>query len=161
MKHFVGFFALVLFGGALAAGCQGQKPIPVASNTRELAGLAVSLELPKRQFVQGEQFNVVITARNMTKRPIQIVAQSGAAVHVSIRRHNGLSWQEVKRYPQAALMVMRPWTLDAGVERSFMMQLTVEPDWPTDEPLQITGQLNGRFDPQPAVTIEVLGRARP
>jgi len=57
-------------------------------------------------------------------------------------------------------MVMKPWTLPAGDERSWTLRIPVEPDWPTAEALRITGELNGRPEVSPVVCIEVLGSAK-
>jgi len=43
-------------------------------------------------------------------------------------------------------MVASPWALKAGQSRKFVMNLPVEADWPTEEPLKLTVELNGRAD---------------
>ena len=66
-----------------------------------------------------------------------------------------MHWEEVKRYPQAETTTMNPWTLEANSHRTFEMQLTVQPDWPTGEPLRMTAELNGRKDVSPSLTLTV------
>ncbi len=153
---------LVIFLGVVAgAGCNG-SPVGTArpGQTVEMDGLEISLEVPKRNLVGGERFNVLITARNKTDEPMEISARSGAPVFVRVFRYTGLTWREVKHYPQAAIMVMSPWTLPARGQRTFAMNLTVEPDWPTGELLRITGELNGRDEVSPGVTVHVSLPAR-
>lgn len=154
--------SLLVFGGfVIFLGC-GQQNLSVhPANTVKTDGLEVSLDVPKRNFKPGETFRVKLTARNTTKDPMRILATTGAPVYVRIWRHTGLGWEEVKRYPRAATMVMSPWTLEPHSVRSFVMQLTVEPDWPTAEALRITAELNGRREAAPGVTIEVFTTVQP
>ena len=141
---------------AIAAGCGPQKIDATPVNTVEVDGLSVSLELPDRQFRTGQQARAVVVARNLTDRPIPIDARTGAPVYIRILRFTGISWEDVKRYPEAATMVMSPWTLDAGAQRTFVMNLTVEPDWPTGEIIRITAGLNGREEASPGLAVEVM-----
>ena len=132
MKKVLCFVAVVLVG--LVSGCAPQADLePI--NTVEHGGLSVQLELAKRDFMIGEQFRVDVTASNNTSEPMGIVARSGAPVYVRIWRFTGMAWDEVKTYPEASIMVMRPWTLPAGEDWKFSMLLSVEPDWPTGEVL--------------------------
>jgi len=143
----------------LAAGCDSPD---VVGPTLEVSdddgtGLVVGIELPKSHFVPGEHLAVKVTAQNTTDEPMSILAQTGAPVYVNIWRNTGLGWDTVKRYPQAATMVMSPWELSAGQTRTFTLRLTVEPDWPTGEPLRMTAQLNGRESITPGIIITVAG----
>jgi len=148
---------LLSFAAGVPVGCGNAGQIDAGpSNTVRADGLAVTVEIPSRQFAVGDSFDVVVTAVNTTNRPIRIVAGSGAPVYVSILRYTGLYWQEVKRYPRAATMVMNPWTLRRRSSRRFVMPLTVEPDWPTGEILSIMAELNGRPDAAPRLTFEVV-----
>lgn len=147
---------LLLLGGvAVLVGCQRQEIDTKPTNTVEIDGLAVSLDIPHQFLVVGEQFELTVTAHNMTRRPMRIDAETGALVYVRIFRHTGLVWEEVKRYPATAAMIMSPWTLQRTTRRDFVMQMTVEPDWPVGEPLRITAELDGRPDVSPEVIVEV------
>lgn len=145
----------------LLAGCtlfeprpEIEAPIgPVSSDSAD--GLTVQLEVAGDQLTTGERFDVKVTAINLSNAPITIPSRSGALVYVRLFRHTGLYWQEVKRYPQAETTIMSPWTLQANSRRTFEMQLTVEPDWPTGEPLLMTAELNGRKDVAPSLTLNV------
>ncbi len=118
-------------------------------------GLKVQLEVSRDQLITGDEFLVKITAINLTDDPIAIRSRSGALTHVRIFRHTGMHWDEVKRYPQAETAMMSPWILEANSVRTFEMQLTAEPDWPTGEPLLMTAELNGRKDVSPSLTVNV------
>ena len=148
-------FPLLLAATVALAGCEGQKVAPRPANSVEINGLAVTIDVPNRSFTVGEQFKVTVTAHNTTKQPMRIPAGSGAPVYVRLWRYTGLAWEEVKRYPESAVMIMRPWSLAPGQKRTFAMQLAVEPDWPTGEVLRITAELNGRAEVAPGVTVEV------
>lgn len=146
---------LGVVGMTVMGGCAREEIDIRPINTAEIDGLAVSLEVPKRTFDPGETFAVTVIAQNRTQRAMRIVAASGALVHMRIWRHTGLGWEEVKRYPQAATTALNPWTLKGNSERRFALQLTVQPDWPTGELLRLTGELNGKAEASPGITIEV------
>ena len=80
MRAVTFFFALVLLGAAVPAGCESGRVELGPINTVEAGELILSVELPKRDFVVGEQFTVTVTARNAGREPIEIVARSGAPV---------------------------------------------------------------------------------
>ena len=149
------FWVLGVVGMTVMGGCAGEEIDIRPINTAEIDGLAVSLEVSKRTFDPGETFTVTVIAQNRTQRAMRIVAASGALVHMRIWRHTGLGWEEVKRYPQAATTALTPWTLKGNSARRFALQLTVQPDWPTGELLRLTGELNGKAEASPGITIEV------
>ncbi|MDY6913889.1 MAG: hypothetical protein SVT52_05480 [Planctomycetota bacterium] len=139
---------------AAAAGCQPGGSVDVRAIKEVVAdGLSVRIEIPKRDFTVGDEFIVKLTARNTTSRPIKIDARTGTPVYVRLRRHTGVGWEEIKTYPQADVMAVNPWTLKARAERNFLVRLKVEPDWPTGEVLELTGELNSRPEAAPGVTI--------
>ena len=131
-----------------------------AKNSAEVGGLRVSVEMPKRQYDVGEQFTVVITAKNLTDSPIVISSPTSAMTFIKLWRYDGIVWEEFKRYPVASTVVVRKWTLPAGGKRQFFMNLIVEPDWPTAEILRLTAELNGRPEAAPALAFDVLPRTR-
>ena len=152
---------LLVLALTVLPGCpKTEPPVDPTYNIADAGGLEVGIKLPKTSFVVGEKFNVVVTAKNISDAPITIDAASGSPVYVRIHRYTGMAWEEVKRYPQAATMLMRPWTLRAGDQRSWTLLIPVEPDWPTAEGLRITSELNGRPEVSPVVSIEVLGSAK-
>jgi len=143
------FFAL--------AGCAAPEMQfgPGPGNSAEAKGLIVHVSVPKRDFAVGEQVKVTVTAVNTTRRPISFNATSSARAIVRLFRHTGMGWEQVRRYPQAAAMILSPWRLERGQRRSFVLMVPVEPDWPSEEPLRLTGELNGRGDLAPGVVIRV------
>lgn len=150
---------LLLLGVGILSGC----PAPPdrtgpAVNTVERDGLEVSLSVPKRTFRVGESFRATVTARNTTGDPIHIVARSGAKVHIRVQRHGEFGWEEVLEYPQAAVMMINPWTLPGRKAETFTLNLKVEPNWPTGEPLRLVAVLNGREAVSPGVVIRVEPR---
>ncbi len=144
--------------GLAICGCKKTELASGITNTTEVSGLALTVEVPKRIFTVGEQFTLAITASNTTKEPIEIVATNSALVYVRILRYNGVAWREVKRYPETSAMVISPWTLPKRATRRFDMQLTVEPDWPMGENVRITAELNGRPEVSAGLSIEIVPR---
>lgn len=153
--HLLGQALLVTL---MLIGCNGAE-VPLGSDSAEAAGLMVRIQAPKTTFLTGEEFKVVVVARNTTHKPMRIDATTGAPVYLRIWRHTGLGWQQVRRYPQVATMVMNPWTLKPRSERRFELNLVVEPDWPTNEALLLTAELNARGDVVPSIFIGIVPRA--
>ncbi len=142
------------------SGCQ-ESGWPFAASAPQVVsaaeGMVVSMEVPRRIFRVGEKFVVNVTIRNLLKKQqIAIMADSGAPVYVRLFRHTGLAWDQMKRYPETTTMVMTPWTLAPLEQRSYAVQLTVEPDWPTYEPLRLTAEVNGEKKIKAFATIEVV-----
>ena len=152
---------LLLTGALLLVGCTRNHEVSPHANTLTLDGLSVSIELPGRTFTVGEQFKVVLTAYNTTNKPMEILADNGSLIYVRIWRRTGEVWEDVKTYPTATIDVKSPWTLDPHTTRSFTMELTVEPDWPRGEILRVTGELNGRTEVSPGLTVEVNPQSTP
>ena len=125
--------------------------------TAQAGGLAVALALPKRVFTIGETATVTITARNLTDKPIRIVAPTRTYCVVGVLRHTGLTWEQVKEYPPSAMRIQTPWVLPAGGRRTFRQSIPVEPDWPTALALRMTARLNGTAGPVCTMTV----RAQP
>jgi len=149
-------FITILIVCFAAAGCARQsQPVTANANTVVSDGLAVNIELDKTALVVGEAVMVKLTARNMTDQPIRIVSPTRSPHVIRVWRNTGLAWDKVKAYPEAAMMVVSPWTLDAGADRTFFVRVPVEPDWPTAELLRLTGEFNGRPDAAPGVAITV------
>ena len=85
-----------------------------------------------------------------------IRADSGALVYVRLWRHTGTAWEEINRFPAAAVMAVREWKLPAGGSHKVVMNVDVTPDWPTGEPLKLTAELNGRSDVRAAALVEAF-----
>lgn len=163
-RHVQSSTALVLCLLAVGlAGCPprrlppGGAPPPPAAASVVSGGLSVGIVVPTRHLAAGDEFEVRLVARNVSGAPIRIKAPSSTPIIVKLWRHTGVGWEEVKRYPRTDMMVMKIWTLAPGRERAFALRLRVEPDWPTGELLRITGELNGRPDAVPGVTLDVAG----
>jgi len=144
-----------------AGGCGPREDLRAGRevNSAERDGLVVEIELTRREFAVGQTMPVTVTALNTTRRDLDILASTGAPVYVKVWRNIGVGWEEVKRYPQAAVMVMSPWSLEARGRRTFPLSVPVEPDWPTNEPLRVTAELNGRPEVAPGIIIRVQGSA--
>ena len=159
----LGYLASVL-AALCFAGCapSASKTAGIVySSTAAGDGLTVTLTLPRTVFVVGDRVTATITATNTTRRPIDIPADTGALVYVRIFRYMPVGWEEVKRYPQTATMVMSPWKLPPKAQRTFNLNLTVEPDWPAKEPLRMTAELNGRPKVTPVLIVRVLRQGDP
>ena len=118
-------------------------------------GLEVELVVPKYTFYRGEKLPLVVVVRNTSADDILIRADSGALVQVTLWRRAAGAWEQVKRYPESALVVAKRWRLPAGETRRFPMNLEVAPEWPTNEPLRLVGEVNGRPDVRPTAMIDV------
>jgi hypothetical protein len=152
--------------GGVFVGCEsGEPPMlpgggppadPTIAVDSAIDGLTLSIELPSVTFTPGQQFPVKIVATNTTDRPIRIQAGSGGPYRVYLWRFDGLGWGRIKGYPAGAVIVMNEWFLAPHTSRTFEPLLTVEPDWPTHEPLRLEAKINGRDDLGPFVHIEVI-----
>ncbi len=139
-----------------AGGCPARPEtagLPVGPIVAEARGLEVSLALPKYSFYRGEEIPLKVAARNTTRRDVVITAHSGALAYVSL-------WQlqperQILRFPQAAILVVKQWTLPAGESRSFPLNLQVTPEWPTREPMRLVAEINGWPLARPSVLIDV------
>jgi hypothetical protein len=123
----------------------------------ESKGLGLRVEVDRPRLAVGERLDVMVAVRNRTSRPMEIVADTGALVYLRLWRFDGLNWVEVRRYPQAATMVVTAWQLPAGGHRAWRLDLPVEPDWPSFEPLRLSAELNGRPDAVAYATVQVGG----
>ncbi len=103
---------------ALLTGCPPTRPttqpgqpggVPATGTAREDA--AVRLELPGRHFAVGDQFKIRVTVSNPSSRTIKIPAGPGAPIKIRIWRHTSMGWDEIKIYPQAAVLTTRPGSL--------------------------------------------------
>ena len=161
MKAVVVVMLFVVVG---LGGCMGPAGGPAQNsrviNSVESDGLVVTIELPKRVFAVGEEFAVGVTARNITSRPIIINSASGAPIYARLLRHTGLNWEQVKRYPKTETMLMNAWRIEPGSQRSFVLTLTVEPDWPTGELLRLTAEVNGISDLSAGVALQIAPATR-
>jgi hypothetical protein len=111
------------------------------SQTR--GGLTVTLKAPARYLTAGDSLTVSVTLTNQTDAPITIKANSGAEALIHLSRGTSVGWEQVKSFPEMQTMVMNPWVLQAGASRTFTLNLPVAKDWPTNEPLRISAEING------------------
>lgn len=161
MKNLLLLAIGVVGTGVVLAGCavnNGELDDPDVSRVAESDNLRLTLDVSERQVAIGDKLTVRLTARNTGSEPIDITARSGALMLVRIWRETPVGWTTVKQYPEAAIMIIRPWTLEAGEQRQFDMALTVDKDWPTAETIRLTAELNGRDDVRAGVKIEVAPR---
>jgi hypothetical protein len=152
--------ALALTLSAALAGCPRGGPADGTGARAVGDGLAVELHAEPNVVLPGERLHVVLTAENVSPRPLRIQAPSGSPYFLRLWRHTGVDWEHLKRYPQADVQMLTPWTLPAGASRRFDVSLPVEPDWPRGEALRLTGEVNGREDVRAALTIRVLPERR-
>jgi hypothetical protein len=139
---------LMLSWIAVLAGCQTPKP-PVANpgidNSQSEGPLTVTLKTAVRNVVRGDTMGVTVVVRNTDKKEsVPATATTGAPVYVKLYRKTAVGWEEVHRYPENVTQIVTTWTLGPLESRSFPMNLKVEPDWPTNEPLRLEVVVNGR-----------------
>ncbi len=147
--------AFLVIGLVSAAGCQS-KPDEILWRAQADDGLVVTAGVPHRNYVRGGTVTVSVVVRNISADDIAIGADSGALVYATLWRKTTIGWEQVKRYPQSAVMVASPWKLAAGKTYKCPLNLPIEPDWPTGEPLRLTVELNGRDDLAPGGLIQVF-----
>lgn len=134
---------------AMLAGCEAPKPPPAACPGIDNSGcdgpLTVTLKTAQRNVVRGDTLCVNVVISNTDKKEcVAITATTGAPVYVKLYRKTAVGWEEVHRYPENAAQIVTTWTLGPLESRSFPMNLKVEPDWPTNEPLRLEVVVNGR-----------------
>ncbi|MCD6303709.1 MAG: hypothetical protein J7M21_01960 [Planctomycetes bacterium] len=145
-----------------AAGCVHKAELQADDEVTNVAagqGLQVKLQLARRYFRSGEQVRVTVTAVNTTARPIEITSPTGAPVLVRITRASRLAPEEIKVYPRTTTSNILSWTLPAGRSRTFVLMVPVEPDWPVNEILFLSAELNGYPAIAPSVAIMVRSPA--
>jgi hypothetical protein len=169
MKHMMPQILSLLFATLLLLpGCQSQQsedyrgvpPIREDEDTsiERTDDLSLVLDLPKDRFEPGETFTATITLKNRSGEPLEIEASSSALYKIHLMRPQRTDWQTFKTYPDAAAMVITPWTLPAGEERAFTPELTVAEDWPTHELIRVQAEINGLPEIKTAVDIEVVNQ---
>ena len=144
----------------LVAGCGRPADVLEAGFTVQAVGkdgLVLVMSVPERHYATGDVVPVKLLARNEGKKDLVIRADSGALVTITLSRFTGTGWEEVKRFPATAVMVVRSWKLPAHGSHTFRMDLEVTPDWPTGEWVKLSGTLNGR----PEVVAEGLIQIHP
>jgi hypothetical protein len=148
--------SLVSLALAFTAGC-GPKAdlVDIPRNVAEAGGLKVEVELPGRNFQTGDDLRVQVTATNTTGKPIEIHSPTGAPVLIRVLRHTMLAPEQVRAYPRTATANILSWTLPAGQARNFVLMVPIEPDWPVEEVLHVTAELNGYGKVAPGVFIIV------
>jgi len=149
-------WSLVLAALVWTAGCTQEARIEdIARNVAEHGGLQVQIELPGRNYQTGDDLRVEVTATNTTDKPIEIHSPTGAPVLVRVMRHTMLAPEQVRVYPRTATANILSWTLPAGQTRSFVLRVPIEPDWPVEEILHVTAELNGYGKAAPGVFVLV------
>ena len=148
---------LVSVALAGAAGCtqppKYQTDVPI--DTVQAKGLKVTIQVPQRYYRIGDTVRATVTATNTTGKSISIVSPTGAPVLVRVLRYTMLAPEQVHVYPQSTTSNILSWTLPAGQSRTFVLMVPVEPDWPVEEILYLSAELNGYSQIAPSVAILV------
>ena len=118
----------------------------VETNTVEGGGMALTIELPKRCFISGENINIRIIARNTGDKAIIFENPTSALYKVTLFRMTSAGWRWANQYPQAAMTVRSTWTLLPGQTVRYNQVIPVERDWPMGEPLRLVAELVGGPD---------------
>jgi len=150
----VSLVSLALLGAAGCARAPGiQTEMP--TNTVQAKGLEVTVQVPQRYYRSGDTVKVTVTATNTTGKPISIHSPTGAPVLVRIIRYSLLSPEQVHVYPRTTTSNILSWTLPAGQSRAWTLMVPVEPDWPVEEVLYLSAELNGYSQIAPSVAVLV------
>jgi hypothetical protein len=97
----------------------------------------------------GDTIPVTVTVENTSGDPIHWKARNTAPVIVRLQEQSPVGenvWQDVKKYPQAAGMAITPHRYEPGQEKTYTMNIPVEPDWPRGEVVRLAVHPNGRED---------------
>ena len=166
MKHSLTLAIAALIAAGLTLGCnQDDSPRPrnVSSliDSQSQQGLTVRLQVPKAFYEPGQTVNMTVTAVNTSSETIDIQSRSSALVKAEVRQYDGVRWETIRTFPQAAAMVITPWQLEPGQSRSFELNLPISEDWPTAETLRLRAWLNSRPEIKPTVEIKIVPGASP
>ena len=154
----IALVSLVSLAVLTAGGCaRSEFDTDTASNIAQADGLKIQVDLPGRHLTTGQSLRVAVTATNTTGKDISIHSPTGTPVVVRILRHTMLTRELVRVYPGSATANILSWTLPAGQSRTFVLVVPVEPDWPVNEVLHVSAELNGYGQIAPAVA--VVGKA--
>jgi hypothetical protein len=156
------FAAAALLGCAvllIPCGCiqwLGGDPTAAGPATVTRESLQVSISADRYTVKVGEQVHVTVTARNLSRTPIQIESATAAPVIVTLWRYDrAKGWVRVRQFPTAPLRRHSRWELGKKEQRTFRIDLPVEPDWPSLTTLKLSAELNGRPDARPHVFVYV------
>jgi uncharacterized protein (DUF58 family) len=146
----------------LAGGCVNQQqvgPEPV-KNFAEAKGLKVQVELPARNFQTGQTIPVTVRVSNTTGKPIEVTSPTGAPVLVRITRESLMHPEEIHVYPTSATTNILSYTIPAGEAWKKVLMVPVEPDWPVNEIIYLSAELNGypAMAPSLAIMIKPAGK---
>ena len=146
----------------LAGGCVSEQGIDSAkvSNLAAGGGLQVRVDLPSRYYQTGDTVHVAVTATNQTGKAIEIHSPTGAPVLVRLTRQTLLHSEEIHVYPTSATTNILSWTLPAGRSVTWDLMVPVEPDWPVNEILYLSAELNGYPALAPNIVIMVKPRGQ-
>lgn len=155
------FAALLLLPACQSQQSEDYRDVPPIREDEDTSiertdDLSLVLDLPSDRFEPGETFTATITLKNRSNEPLEIEARSSALYKIHLMRPEKSNWQTFKTFPEMAAMVITPWTLPAGEQRSFKPELTVTEDWPTHELIRVQAEINGLPDLKTHVDIEVL-----
>lgn len=140
--------------GCKQPDADANKPAAI-SQEQAADGLVVTLEVPSREFTQGETVPVTVRATNTSDQPIQIRATSAALVKFTVWQKEVGGLTRIRTIPEMSAQVLSPWILEADSTRTFTRDLTITKDWPTNEILWLSAELNGREGLMPKVYFEV------
>ena len=144
MNRLTAFFAWCAL--ALMAGCAAPVAptvVPRHGGTAQADGLELSVALSAASVKAGDKITVTVTARNVSDSPITIHADNSAPIWVRVWHETPMGWDVVRTYPRSVAKVQSSVKLAPGEARPFTMTLPVEPEWPTNERIRISGELNG------------------
>jgi hypothetical protein len=147
----------------LAVGCAdgGNRSGPGRHDAATVSAdrLTLTVQPGRRTVRTGERLAVDVTVTNTGSSAVEIVSPNAARLLATVWEKydpTGSTWDKVKTYPQAAAMVISPWTLTPGESFRRTLNLPVEPDWPSEERLRLTVTVNGRDDLTAETFIQVV-----
>ncbi len=152
--------ALLVLPGCPSGDGKGNGPASRLYEETVVDGLRITLTVPDSAFAPGSEVPVTFTVTNTTDAPRRIVAPSGSPYFLRLWREVATGWDTIQRFPQADIQIVTPWTLEAGETRTWSPALRVRSDWPTHEPLRLSGEVNGLRETRVFVTLRILPEGR-
>jgi hypothetical protein len=161
-KHAI---VILLSVSLLVCGCgffrKPAQPVgTIQTNTVEGGGMTLTVELPKRHYVPGENINIRIIARNTGDQTLVFESTTSALYKVTIFRDTPLGWRWVNQYPQAMMKVLTTRELQPGMSVKYDQVIPAGRDWPTSEPLQLVAELAGAPDVKCPIIISVTDQPK-
>ena len=121
-------------------------------------GLAIHATADLAVVQPGDTITVSVRIENTSDQTIRWTARNTAPVHVRVQEESELEmglWQDMKVYPEMAGMAITPHEFAPGEEKTYTMNVPVEPDWPRGEVVRLAVHPTGRRELTGTIKVKV------